>query len=58
VTTGASGSVVVAGNVADSVLAQKVLGTQTTGGIMPPGQALAQEDIDTILAWIEGGASR
>jgi len=58
VTTGASGSVVVPGDVTASVLALKVLGTQTTGGMMPPGQALPQEDIDTILAWIEGGANR
>lgn len=58
VTTGASGSAVVPGDVNASVLAQKVLGTQTSGGMMPPGQALPQEDIDTILAWIEGGANR
>jgi mono/diheme cytochrome c family protein len=58
VTTGASGSAVVPGDVNASVLALKVLGTQTTGGMMPPGQALPQEDIDTILAWIEGGANR
>ncbi len=58
VTTGASGSAVVPGDVNASVLAQRVLGTQTTGGMMPPGQALAQEDIDTILAWIEGGANK
>jgi hypothetical protein len=49
---------VVPGDVNASVLALKVLGTQTTGGMMPPGQALPQEDIDTILAWIEGGANR
>jgi mono/diheme cytochrome c family protein len=58
VTTGASGSVVVPGDVDASVLALKVLGTQTAGGMMPPGQALSQEDIDTILAWIEGGANK
>lgn len=58
VTTGASGSALVAGDVNDSVLALKVLGTRTTGGMMPPGRALPQEDIDTILAWIEGGANR
>jgi mono/diheme cytochrome c family protein len=58
VSTGASGSVVIPGDVDASVLAQKVLGTQTSGGMMPPGQALAQEDIDTILAWIEGGANK
>ena len=58
VSTGASGSVVIPGDVDASVLAQKVLGTQTSGGMMPPGQALAQKDIDTILAWIEGGANK
>ena len=58
VTTGASGSAVVPGEVTASVLALKVLGTQTTGGMMPPGQALSQEEIDTILAWIEGGANK
>jgi mono/diheme cytochrome c family protein len=58
VTTGASGSAVVPGDVNASVLALKVLGTQTTGGMMPPSEALPQEDIDTILAWIEGGANR
>ncbi len=54
--TGDNGPVVVAKDTASSLLAQKLLGTQTTGTIMPPGGKLSDAEIQLILAWIAAGA--
>lgn len=39
-----------------SYLIQKLEGTAATGGLMPPGSALPQADIDAIRQWIQDGA--
>lgn len=39
-----------------SLLVQKLLGTQTIGGAMPPGKLLSQKEIGLIVAWIAAGA--
>jgi mono/diheme cytochrome c family protein len=39
-----------------SLLIQKLRGTQTIGGPMPPGAPLSEEEIDLILRWISAGA--
>lgn len=56
-TTGDHRPVVVAKDVAGSLIAQKVLGKQTIGSIMPPGGKLTDAEIQLILAWITAGAS-
>lgn len=40
----------------DSYLVRKLSGTAGTGGVMPPGGALEQADVDTIRQWISDGA--
>jgi mono/diheme cytochrome c family protein len=56
-TTGDNGPVVVAGKPDQSLLAQKLQGTQTQGGVMPPGGKLPASEIKVILDWIAAGAS-
>ena len=53
-TTGISGSVVIPGDVTNSVLAQRVAGTQ--GAIMPPAGKMTETEIQLILDWIAVGA--
>jgi len=55
-TTGDHAPVVIAGDTAGSLLAQKLLGTQTFGTIMPPGGQLSEAEIQLILAWTTAGA--
>ncbi len=55
-TTGDHGPVIIPGDVANSLLAQKIQGTAKTGGIMPPSGMLPDEIIQTILQWIATGA--
>jgi len=55
-TTGDHAPVLIPGNVDESLLAQKLLGTATTGGIMPPGGKLPDATIQIILDWIAAGA--
>jgi mono/diheme cytochrome c family protein len=55
-TTGDHAPVVIPGDVANSVLAQKLLGTSSFGGIMPPSGKLPDATIQIILDWIEAGA--
>lgn len=55
-TTGDHAPVVTPGDVEKSLLAQKLLGTQTTGGIMPPAGKLSEAEIQVILSWIAAGA--
>jgi cytochrome c5 len=54
--TGDNGPVVVAGKPDQSLLAQKLQGTQTQGGVMPPGGKLPASEIKVILDWIAAGA--
>lgn len=56
-TTGEHSPVVVPGDVENSILAQKVMGTQAIGVSMPPSGLLPAEVIDVIASWIEAGAS-
>lgn len=55
-TTGDNAPVVIPGNADESLLAQKLLGTQSEGNIMPPGGELPEDQIQVILDWIEAGA--
>ena len=55
-TTGNNAPVVIPGDPQGSLLAQKLLGTQTVGGIMPPAGKLSEDEIQIILDWIESGA--
>ncbi len=56
INSGDNGPAVKAGNVQNSLLAQKMLGTQTDGMIMPPGGMLPKETLQIILDWIAAGA--
>jgi mono/diheme cytochrome c family protein len=40
----------------DSYLIQKLEGTASDGGVMPPGAPLPQTEIDVVRAWITNGA--
>jgi mono/diheme cytochrome c family protein len=55
-TTGDHAPVVVPGDVANSLLAQLLQGTATSGAIMPPGGKLPEATIKIILDWIAAGA--
>jgi hypothetical protein len=54
--TGDNGPVVIPGDIDNSLLAQKLLGTQEEGDIMPPLVTLSQRRIQIILDWIAAGA--
>jgi len=54
--SGDNGPVVIAGDGGGSLLGQKLLGTQTIGGLMPPGGELPPSEVQTILDWIAAGA--
>jgi mono/diheme cytochrome c family protein len=55
--SGAHGPAVTPGDAQGSLLAQKLLGTQAEGAIMPPAGPLPQNQIQIILDWIAAGAS-
>ncbi len=55
-TTGDHAPVVLPGDPANSVLAQKILGTHSFGAIMPPSGPMSEADIQIILDWILAGA--
>ncbi|MBI2976954.1 MAG: c-type cytochrome [Chloroflexi bacterium] len=55
-TTGENGPVVVPGDVGASLLAQKLLGTQTQGKVMPPSGKMTAANIQLITDWIAAGA--
>jgi len=57
-TSGDHAPVVIRGNVDESLLALKILGTSTVGGIMPPGGKLPDVTIQIILDWIASGAPK
>jgi mono/diheme cytochrome c family protein len=56
INSGDNGPSVIPGDVANSLLAQKILGTQTIGVMMPTSGLMDQELIQVILDWIEAGA--
>jgi mono/diheme cytochrome c family protein len=55
-TTGHHSPVVIPGDATNSLLAQKLRGTDTSGGIMPPSGKLPDATIQIILDWIAAGA--
>jgi mono/diheme cytochrome c family protein len=55
-TSGDHGPVVIPGDLENSLLLHKLLGTHTEGAIMPPGGKLPDEEIQIIIDWIEAGA--
>ena len=55
-TTGDHAPVVIPGDAENSLLAQKLLGTQAEGIIMPPTGKLPEAEIQAILSWIAAGA--
>ncbi|MBI9046304.1 MAG: c-type cytochrome [Anaerolineaceae bacterium] len=56
VSSGDHGPAVIPGDVENSLLAQKMLGTHSVGGIMPPDGKLTDDIIQIVLDWIEAGA--
>lgn len=54
--SGDNGPAVIPGDVENSLLAQKILGTHTQGTIMPPEGRLPDDEIQVILDWIAAGA--
>ena len=54
--SGAHAPVVVPGNAANSLLVQKITGTQKDGMLMPPGGKLSEAEIQIITNWINAGA--
>jgi mono/diheme cytochrome c family protein len=55
-TTGNHAPVVIQGDPTASLLAQKILGTQSAGGIMPPGGLMPDAAVQIVLNWIAAGA--
>ena len=55
--TGNNAPVIIPGDPTASLLVQKLLGTQTIGGLMPPKKPLTQIEIDIIISWIKSGAT-
>ena len=54
--TGNNAPVIIPGDPENSFLAQKMIGTQSIGNIMPPSELLPEDEIQIILDWIEEGA--
>ncbi len=54
--SGEHGPTIIPGDVANSLLAQKIQDQQTVGGMMPPGGKMTEQDIQIILNWIAAGA--
>jgi len=52
-TSGTNSPVIVAGDTANSILAQLILGKQ---GLMPPSGQLPENELQIILYWIAAGA--
>jgi menaquinol-cytochrome c reductase cytochrome b/c subunit len=55
-TTGTHGPVIIPGDAANSLLVQKLQGTQQAGSIMPPTGKLSNAEIQVIIDWINAGA--
>ncbi|MFN2237472.1 MAG: c-type cytochrome, partial [Anaerolineales bacterium] len=56
ITSGNNGPVVIPGDVNNSLLAQKIQGTQEKGSMMPPSSKMPDSEIQVILDWIAAGA--
>ena len=56
INSGENGPSVVPGDAEGSLLAQKILGTQTQGSAMPIAGSISQQEIQKILDWIASGA--
>lgn len=56
--SGDNGPTIIPGDIDKSLLAQKLLGTQSIGAVMPPSGKLPDEEIQIILDWIKGGAAK
>lgn len=56
INSGDNGPAVIPGDVENSLLAQKIRGTQTIGVMMPTSGLMDQDLIQVILDWIEAGA--
>jgi mono/diheme cytochrome c family protein len=56
INSGDNGPTVIPGDIRGSLLGQKLLGTQSIGGPMPPAGGLSQGQIQLILDWIANGA--
>ena len=54
--SGDNGPAVIPGDPQGSLLARKLLGTQSAGSLMPPAGSLPQNQVQLILDWIAGGA--
>lgn len=55
-TTGDNAPTVIASDAENSILAQKIIGEQTYGSIMPPAGKMTNSEIQLILDWISAGA--
>lgn len=56
--SGNNAPVIIPGDPDNSLLVQKLLGTQSIGAMMPPGSKLSDAEIDLIIAWILAGAPK
>jgi len=56
INSGDNGPAVIPGDVENSLLAQKILGTHQKGAIMPPSGRMNESQIRPILDWIANGA--
>ncbi len=56
VNSGLNAPVIIPGDAEGSLFVQKLRGTQTIGGSMPPGVQLPPKEIDLIIRWITAGA--
>ena len=56
--TGDNAPVIIPGDNENSLLAQKLVGVQTQGALMPPFGKLPDEEIQFILNWIKEGAKK
>ncbi|UCD99090.1 MAG: c-type cytochrome [Chloroflexota bacterium] len=54
--TGNNAPVIIPGDPDNSLLAQKMVGTQSIGNIMPPAGLLPDDEVQLILDWIAEGA--
>jgi len=54
--TGDHSPVIIPGDPDNSLLVQKMLGTQTVGDIMPPAGLLPDRQVQVIIDWVEAGA--
>lgn len=54
--TGNNAPVIIPGDPENSLLAQKMVGTQSIGNIMPPAGLLPEDEVQVVLDWIAEGA--